>query len=169
MRYLSSFFLLFSSFALASEVDISQTDIIPRSINFIIFVLILWFLFAGKLKAFLQERREKISLQFSEVQDKLKIAKKEKEQALRKLEEAKETAAEIIANAKKESYLVAQKIEEQTRADIEVMMKNAEALMSFETKQMEKEVVMEVLDEVFAENRLDAHAYGSILEKRLAK
>lgn len=167
MRIILCFFVAFSSLIFASAVDISKTDIVERSINFIIFIAILWYLLAGKLKAFFGARREKIAQRLSEVQEKLKIAKNNKEQALRKLEEAKEQASQILANAKKEAYLIAQKIEEQSSVDIEIMRKNSEILMEFEQRKMEKEVVDEVLQEVFAQSKLNTTEYVNILEKKV--
>lgn len=167
MRIVINFFLLFSTFLFASAVDLSQTDMLERTINFVIFIAILWYFFAAKAKEFFVSRREKIADRLSEVQEKLKIAKNDKEQALRKLEEAREKAAEILEIAKKEAYMVAQKIEEQTSVDIETMRKNTEVLMDFEQRKMEKEVVEEVLQEVFLQSELNTTEYINILEKKV--
>ncbi len=155
------------SVAYAAAVDISQTDIKWRVINFVIFVAIVWVLVAKHAKAFFAARREKISLQLSEMQERLKEVKIQKEQALRRLEEAKKDALEIIASAKKEAYLLTQKIEEQSRYDIENLIKNTENLMEFEQRRMEKEVISEVLDEVFKKTQLHSADYGAIIEKKV--
>lgn len=167
MRLFLLTILSFCSFLGASEVNIADTDMVARVINFVIFAVILWFLVAKRAKAFFGERRNKIADRLIEVQEKLKSAKNSKEQALRKLEDAKERAAEIVANAKKESYMIAQKIEEQSSIDIENMMKSTEALMAFEQKKMEKEVVSEILEEIFSESKLNATEYVRILEKKV--
>lgn len=167
MRYILGLFFLCCVTVNAASVGILETDFIARSINFVIFVLIVWVLVAKKAKAFFSERTMGISEKLSEIQTKLKSAKSQKEHALRRLQEAKENAAEITANAKKESYLVTQKIEEQFGKDIEVMMKNTEILMEFERKQMEKEVVAEVLDEIFMESKISGAEYGRIIEKKV--
>ncbi len=167
MRYILSLSLLCCVFLNAAAVDISDTDFIARLINFIIFVIIVWMLIAKRAKVFFNERSRAISDQLSEVQVKLKNAKNQKEQALRRLQEARENAAEILANAKKESYLVVQKIEEQSGHDIEVMIKNTELLMEFEQKRMQRAVVSEVLDEIFSESKISSSEYGSIIEKKV--
>lgn len=167
MRYILSFCLLYCVFLNAAAVDISETDFVARLINFVIFVVIVWMLIAKKAKMFFSERSRSISDQLSEVQVKLKNAKNQKEQTLRRLQEARESAAEILANAKKESYLVAQKIEEQSGHDIEIMMKNTELLMEFEQRRMEKAVIDEVLDQIFAESKISASEYGNIIEKKV--
>lgn len=167
MRYILGLILFSLTFLFANAIDFSQTDFIERSINFVIFVIILWLLLAKKAKAFFLARSERISNQLLEVQEKLKIAKNHKEQALRRLEEAKENATEILANAKREAYMIEQKIEEQSRRDIENMIKNTELLMDFEQKRMEKEVVDEVLEEVFSQSTLNTAEYVNIIEKKV--
>ncbi len=167
MQYVLGFFVLAYAMASATPLDLSQTDLIERSINFILFLIIVWLLLARRTKEFFLARSQKISNQLSEVQEKLKLAKNSKEHALRKLEEAKENAAEILANAKKEAYMIEQKIEEQSRVDIENMIKNTESLMEFEQKRMEKEVVHEVLQEVFLQSKLNTADYVSIIEKKV--
>lgn len=167
MRFFLLTFGAFSSVFASMDVQLADTDFLERAINFIIFVAILWFLVAKKAKAFFNTRRDKIAERLLEVQEKLKQAKKNKEQALRKLEEAKEVAAEIIANAKREAYMIAQKMEEQSSIDIENMIKNTENLMEIEQKKMEKEVVSEILEEVFKESKINAAEYVKILEKKV--
>ncbi|PAF48588.1 hypothetical protein BKH46_00525 [Helicobacter sp. 12S02634-8] len=155
---------------LGSEVDISDTDIVERIVNFVIFIAILWYLAADKLKELFATRRENIAKKLEEVQDKLKTAKKAKEQALRKLEESKSKATDMVATAKKEAYLVMQKIEEQSRVDIENIIKNNEILMDFEQKKMEREVVEEILTELFKTKvgTFETSDYIHILNKKVA-
>ncbi|WP_180675671.1 F0F1 ATP synthase subunit B [Helicobacter sp. 11S03491-1] len=163
--------LLFCTSCLfAQEVNISDTDIVERVINFVIFLAILWYFVADKLKQIFVSRREGIAKKLNEVQDKFKNAKKEKEQALRKLEEAKEKASDMLAIAKKEAYLIAQKIDEQSKSDIEHLIKNNEILMDFEQKKMEKQVVDEILSELFKTktSSLEISDYIHILNKKVA-
>ncbi|CBG39693.1 F0F1 ATP synthase subunit B [Helicobacter mustelae] len=164
---LASLCALFGASEHLLEVEFADSDFIARLINFVIFVAIVWLLLAKRMKMFFGERKNKISQKLLEVQERLKVAKSNKEQALRKLEEARERANKILANAKKESYTITQKIEQQSSADIENMMKSVENLMEFEQKKMEKEVVMEVLDEVFGESKINSQEYVKILEKKV--
>ncbi|PAF44218.1 F0F1 ATP synthase subunit B [Helicobacter sp. 11S02596-1] len=169
MKYIL-FLLLPASLLFGADVNVSDTDIVERVINFVIFVAILWYLVADKLKNVFATRREKISKRLDEVQDKLKTAKKAKEQALRRLEEAKEKASDMVATAKKEAYLVMQKIDEQSKIDIENIMKNNETLMDFEQKKMEREVVEEILLELFKTKigSFETSDYINILNKKVA-
>lgn len=173
MRYLWRYVLAFAclgSIAYASSVDISQTDFSERAINFVIFVAILWYLAADKLKALLKNRQQGIASRFEEVQDKVKAAKKSREQAQKNLEEAQKKAAEIVSTAKKEAVIVAQKYEEQCNADIENMKKSHDALMHFEQRKAQAEVVESVLDEVFGgeAGKIQTEEYVRILNKKVA-
>ena len=99
---------LFSAAAFASEMA-AHTDIVPRTINFLIFVAILWYLAGNKIINFFKQRQENIAKRFQEVQSKLKEAKTKKETLKAELENAKAKAEEIVNNAKEE----AKHIEEQ--------------------------------------------------------
>lgn len=164
--------ILFFTLSLVSlysaPVDISHTDLIPRVINFVIFCIILWLLLSKKIRTFLSNRSNLISHQLSEIQDRLKVAKSEKERALVRLQEAKESANNILAVGKKESYLVAQKIEDQFGNDVELMRRNAEAFMELERRRMYREVISEVLDEVFVDVQLSSEDYARILHRRIS-
>lgn len=156
--------------ASASEVNIAQTDFSERVINFVIFLAILWYLGAHRLKALLQARRDGISKRFDEVQNKISAAKKAKEQAQKQLGEAQKRAADIIATAKKEAIVIAQKYEEQCSADIESMIKSNESLMFFEQRKAKVELVESVLKELFNSEVADINAeeYVRILSKKVA-
>ncbi|MDO7252748.1 F0F1 ATP synthase subunit B [Helicobacter cappadocius] len=169
MKYIL-LFLLGSSMLFAADVNISQTDIVERTINFFIFLAILWYFVADKLKYIFTNRREQIVLRLNQTQEKLKIAKKAREEAIKRLDEAKERATDMVALAKKEAYLVSQKLDEQFKLDVENMIKNNEALMEFERKRMEKKVVEEILSRLFQTDAssFDVSKYVNILNKRVA-
>lgn len=170
MKYIFLFLLSFSILLGADNVNISETDIVQRVINFVIFIAIIWYFVADKLKKMFSDRREGIVKKLQDVQDQLKEAKKSKEQALRKLEESKERALDMIATAKKEAYLITQKIDEQSRIDIEHIIKSNENLMDFEQKKMEKEVIDEILNELFKTEvcTFETADYVNILNKKVA-
>ncbi|PAF52734.1 F0F1 ATP synthase subunit B [Helicobacter sp. 13S00477-4] len=168
MKYLFCF-LFGASFLFGADINLSDTDIVERVINFVIFIAIIWYLLADKLKKLFSDRRESIAKKLDEVQEKLKIANKTKEQALQKLEEAKEKAIDIVAIAKKEAYLIVQKIDEQSKVDIENLIKNNEILMDFEQKKMEKEVIQDILFELFSqEASFENSDYLNILNKKVS-
>lgn len=170
MKYILLFLLGTSFLFAASDVNISQTDIVQRVINFVIFIAILWYFVADKLKKMFSNRREQIVNRLNQAQDKLELAKKSKKEALKKLEETKERAAQMIALAKKEAYMISQKFDEQFKLDVENMIKSNEILMEFEQKQMERKVVEEVLCELFKTqaSSFEVSKYVNILNKKVA-
>lgn len=152
-----------------SEVALSQSDFIERLINFLIFVLIFWYFGAGKIKEIFTGRTKSISEAFERAQEEAQKIKREKEKAKFELEEAKQKASEIIALAKRESYMIAQKFED--RLDREVKSLN----LSYEQKIAQEEKMM-VEEEVYAvlqgfQNYLDTKTckdyYGEVLCKGL--
>ncbi|MDU7693525.1 MAG: hypothetical protein E7K04_04720 [Helicobacter sp.] len=166
MRFL---FLLFLNISFASEVAFKDTDFVLRGINFIIFAIILYLLFNKRLRAFLSQRTNRISQQLNEVQIKLKQTKNAKEKALKQLQIAKENALEITNQAKKEIYVITQNIETQNAQNIQNMIKSTDALIALERKKMEKQVVSEVLEEIFAQNKLSEKQYVQIIDSNINK
>lgn len=151
-------------------VDIAHTDFSERVINFAIFLAILWYLGAHRLKALLQNRQQAISSRFEQAQEKINEARKSREQAQKQLEEAQKKAADIIATAKKEAVIIAQKYEEQCSADIENLIHSSESLMFFEQRKARVELVESVLKELFNSNEvdIDTQEYVRILSKKVA-
>ena len=149
MKKIIAFFGIFGVFALAS--DISHTDIIPRTINFIIFVAILWYLAGNKIIAFFKQRKENIAKKFSEIENKLKESKLRKEALKAELENAKVKAKEIIENAKNESEVISQKIKAQTEEEIKILEKQFEEFKVLEENKIKKEAVKEFMDKILDE------------------
>lgn len=161
-----------SSILFASQdgvVDISKTDIFERLVNFIIFVILLWYLVADKLKAILSARSINIANKLSESQIKTKEARSKKEKAKIQLEEAKQRAKEIVEAAKKEALVSEKEIEEKTKEQILYIAKNNENSMKFQAKIFQKEIVQEILQEILYSNKihLTSNDYINILEKKV--
>ncbi len=164
------FLILLPALMFGNEVDIANSDIIERTINFIIFAVILWYLLANRLKTMLKARQDGISSQLNAVQEKLAQSQLKKEEALKALEAAKQQADDIINSAKKESIIITNHIEEQCNNDIEILKKNHQELLDFEQKKMKKAVINDVLDELLNNNNitLSKKDYIDILRKRVA-
>ena len=75
--------------ALFANEGAVETDIVQRTVNFIIFAGILWYLLADKIKAFFAERSLSIQSELDKVQDTLKASQEKVKDAQKKLEEAK--------------------------------------------------------------------------------
>lgn len=147
-----------------------ETDIVERTINFVIFIAIFYYLAADKIKAIFVARQESIAAELEKVQEKLKESKKAKEQAQKRFEESKRMAEDVILTAKKEVVLLTQKVEDSTKSDIENLIRQYNDSMEFEKRKAERAIIDEILAELFESDatKLDKSAYSEILLKKVA-
>ncbi|AGT74434.1 F0F1 ATP synthase subunit B [Helicobacter pylori] len=162
-------FLILLSPLGAMELDISQTDIIERSLNFLLFVGILWYFLAKKLRSFLHAKSLEISKRLEEIQAQLKVSKENKKKLLKELEQAKEKAELIVSDANKEAYTITQKYELQTKTDVENLIKNSKALMDLEVKKIKRELVEGVFKDLRESKKVSFSSQDcvNILKQRL--
>jgi len=158
------FLSLFGVFAFASEAA-GHTDIIPRTINFLIFVAILWYLAGNKIVNFFKQRRENIAKKFQEIEEKLKESKARKEALKAELENAKVKAREIVENAKKEAELLESKIKAQTEEEIKILQKQFEEFKKYETQKAKKEVVEAFLNETLRDIHITSEDAAKLILK----
>ncbi|GAA8567787.1 F0F1 ATP synthase subunit B [Helicobacter pylori] len=162
-------FLILLSPLCATGLDISQTDIIERSLNFLLFAGILWYFLAKKLRSFLRSKSLEISKRLEEIQAQLKVSKENKKKLLKELEQAKEKAELIISDANKEAYTITQKYELQIKMDVENLIKNSKALMDLEVKKIKRELVESVFKDLRESKKVSFNAQDcvNILNQRL--
>ena len=146
------------------------TDIIPRTINFLIFASILYYLIADAAKNFYFGRKNSIANKLDSIQMKLKESNSKKESALQKVEEAKVNARMLIETAKKEAVLLSEKIAADAEQEIENLEKALHDKVSIEERKMQRNAVNEVLDELFKEGSIaiDHNEMVKIINKKVA-
>ncbi len=158
--------LVLSGVALfANEAANGGTDIIPRTINFLIFVALLWYLVGDKIKRFFAERRESIARKFQEIEEKLKESKAKKEVLKAELEEAKKLAEEIIKTAKKEAELVESKIKAQVEEEITLLQKHFEEFKESEIRKTKQEAVKEFMEEILKDIHITSEDAAKLILK----
>lgn len=147
-----------------------STDIIPRTINFLIFAAILYRYVAGPLKNFFKGRREEIVDTLKSIQDKVEESKKAKAEALKKLEDSKLLAKSIVEDAKNEAELITQKIKNELENELELLDKYHEERCEIERRKMVKTVVAGTVNSLFAENlqTFDNSELVNIVMKKVA-
>lgn len=152
------------------SLDVSNTDIIERLINFIIFVALLWYLVANKLKAILKQRSDDIASKHTLAQDRIKISHQNKAQALERLKVAKQKAQDIISTAKKEAYIISSQIDENTKEQIQHIIKSTDEAMTLEYRALQKKIVANILKETFESKSLalSSKDYVNIINKRVS-
>ncbi|MBS4269424.1 F0F1 ATP synthase subunit B [Campylobacter vulpis] len=138
--------------AVAAPSGGGEYDIIPRTVNFVIFAVILYYLLVNPVRHFYKSRILKISSRLDEIQKKLLESKSKKLDMMKKLEEAKANAAEALIVSKKEAEILANGIREELQEELALLDRHFEEQKEYELRKMEKEVISQVLAELFDEN-----------------
>jgi len=147
-----------------------ESDFWPRVINFAIFAALLYYLIANPIKNFFKGRSEGIAAQLSEIEKKLQAAKDEKKEAQNRLDESKKRAEAILADAKAEAIILAEKIATSNQNELALLDKQLEEKMSLE----ERKAAREAIDEILSENitaddiMLDEAKVVEIISKKVA-
>jgi len=131
-----------------------STDIIPRTVNFLIFAAILYYFVANPIKDFFTGRKNSIASRLNSIQEKLKESSNQKTQAKELVEKAKIEAKSIMEVGKDETELLKAKILENLKMDMENLEKGFDDQTSIEQRKMTRAAILEVLDEVFAKDSL---------------
>ncbi|WP_456479260.1 F0F1 ATP synthase subunit B family protein [Nautilia sp.] len=155
-----------SVIAFANEAAASGgTDIVARTINFLIFVAILWYLVGNKIVSFFKNRKEEIASRFQEVENKLKEAKLKKEELRAKLEEAKIKAAEIIEDSKKEAEFIYGSVIEEAKNELALMEKHFEEAKTAEIRKAKREAIKAFLEDVLKDVHLTSEDAAKLVLK----
>jgi F-type H+-transporting ATPase subunit b len=147
--------VVFATSLFASGGGNGETDIIPRTVNFLIFAGILYYLIADKIKAFFSGRVENIKGDMEKVQELLKDSKKKKEEAQQKVEEAKKIAEDLVASANKEAKSISEKIDQNVKTEIENLVKQNVEAMELEKRKVVKSVAQEVIEELLKDDAIN--------------
>lgn len=117
------FMLMISTYALASSgsAEHADTDIVQRTVNFLLFAGLIWYLVAEPAKSYFASRSNAIADEMKKVQDKLKESVSLKKEVVAKVSAAEKFAEELAINSKKENKILSDTIMAQCDADMEVM------------------------------------------------
>ncbi|MCI4407183.1 MAG: F0F1 ATP synthase subunit B [Sulfuricurvum sp.] len=163
--------LLLSAYLFGSDAHAEgSTDIIQRTVNFLIFAGIMVYILAEPLKNYFGGRSAAIANELEKVQERLRESKRLKEAAEHKVEEAERFAAELAESSKKENKILADKILAQCEQELEMIAKQNDVLMELEKRKMVREVVSEVMNDVMnsSNDALGKEAMTEILKKKVA-
>jgi F-type H+-transporting ATPase subunit b len=164
MKKIALLSLIFSAVLFANEAA-GGTDIVPRTINFLIFVAILWYLVGNKAVEFFKNRRESIAAKFQEVENKLRESKAKKEELEGKLEETKVTAKNIVEDAKNEATVIYNKIMEQGKLELVGMDKLFEIYKESEIRKAKREVVKVYLENILKDIHISSEDAAKLILK----
>ncbi|MBL0686593.1 MAG: F0F1 ATP synthase subunit B [Sulfurospirillum sp.] len=168
LKYL--LFFLIPTILLASDGGSGETDIVSRTINFIIFVSIMYYLLADHAKNFYKNRIANIADSLDSIQVKVKESVMAKQSAQAKVEEAKINASVLLETSKKEAKLIAIKIENNTNRELQILEKSFQEKTDIEKRRMARDVATKVLEEVFDKDSIsiDKAELVKIIMKKVA-
>ncbi|PID48265.1 MAG: F0F1 ATP synthase subunit B [Proteobacteria bacterium] len=164
-------FCLFVPLALfASSGGGTDYDIVERTINFLIFFGILFYLISNQVKTAYKERIASIANRLESVQVALKNSEQKKETAKKKLEKAKKDAKDLLITSQKEVEILVDKLNENVQSDVANLEKSYKDRMSIEERHMKRKVISEILDEMFDGKSLavDRKEFVNIILKKVA-
>lgn len=163
---------MISTYALASGHggEDAQTDIIQRTVNFLLFAGLVWYLIAEPVKNYFSARSQAIADELQKVQERLNESISLKKEALSKISDAEKYAAELEISSKKENKLINDKIMAQCESDLETLSKHHASLIDFEQRKMVRTVVEDVLSEVLSQSAdsFDKEAMANVILKKVA-
>lgn len=162
--------LMISTCALASSAENAGTDIIQRTVNFLIFAGLIWYLVAEPVKNFFTSRSQNIADELQKVQDKLNESIALKKEALARISDAEKYKEKLVISAKKENKIINDNIMLQCDVELENLTKQHISIMNFEQRKMSRNVVEVVLNEVLSQSSdsFDKKAMADVILKKVA-
>ena len=138
-----------SLFAVSGGTDY---DIVPRTVNFLIFFEILLYFVAKPAKEFYQNRISKIASRLEDIQ--------------KRVLESKE-ALVAKESAKKEAEIIALKIKNETKNELALLDKQLNESMEYEERKMQREVISELLNETFDKLKFSQEELTQLMLKKV--
>lgn len=162
--------LMISTYALASDTEHAGTDIVQRTVNFVLFAGLIWYLIAEPVKNYFAGRGQGIASELQKVQDKLNETIALKKDAQSKISEAQKFAEELVVSSKKENKILNDNIMNQCNVDLDILSNQQVSLMDFEQRKMVRNVVEETLNEVLSQSSqsFDKEAMANVILKKVA-
>jgi F-type H+-transporting ATPase subunit b len=161
---------MISTYALASSAEDAGTDIVQRTVNFVLFAGLVWYLVAEPVKNYFVSRSQAIADELKKVQDKLNETIALKKEALSKISDAEKYADTLAAASKKENKIINDNIMTQCDVELEILSKQHATLKEFEQRKMVRNVVKDVLNQVLTQssNDFDIEAMANVILKKVA-
>ena len=161
---------MMSTLALASNAEHAGTDIVQRTVNFLLFAGLIWYLIAEPAKNYFASRSQSIEDEMQKIQDKLKETISLKKDALTKISDAEKFAEDLVVSSKKENKILNDNIMTQCDVDLELVIKQQNNLMDFEQRKMVRSVVEDTLNDVLTQSSdsFDKEAMANVILKKVA-
>jgi F-type H+-transporting ATPase subunit b len=138
----------------ASDSHSVNTDIVERTVNFIIFVSISYYVLADKAKDFFSSRANDIKSKLEQVKELKAKSEAKKNKAQEKFDNATQLAVQLVEDAKSDINSIKTTIEDNINHDIKQLSKSLDEKCDIETKKMKKEIVEEILEELMNDENI---------------
>ncbi len=166
------FMLMISTYAFASggSAEGAGTDIVQRTVNFVLFAGLVWYLVAEPVKNYFVSRSQAIADELKKVQDKLNETLALKKEALSKISDAEKYVDGLAISLKKENKIINDSIMTQCEGELETLSKQHTVMKEFEQRKMVRNVVKDVLNQVLAQSSddFDIEAMANVILKKVA-
>ena len=161
---------MISTYAFASEAGHGETDIVQRTVNFLLFAGLVWYLVGEPVKNYFASRSQDIADELKKVQDRLDESVALKKDALAKISNAEKFAEDLVVTSKKENKIINDNIMTQCDLDLEVLSKQSASGRDFAQRKMVRNVVEDVLKETLAQSsdNFDKEAMANVILKKVA-
>ncbi|GHS89368.1 hypothetical protein FACS189487_09460 [Campylobacterota bacterium] len=162
--------LFLTAIGAACAGDGGGVDIGWRTLNFVIFAALVYWLFAGFFKKFFGERSQSIALMFERAQDRAKEARLNREKAQADLALAKESAEAILKSAHEEAAILTDRTARKMEEEIKILHKLKEESRVVSENKMIRTVVARTLGEILSSGDIlnNQDAIVENLRKRVA-
>ena len=162
--------LMISTYALASEAEHAGTDIVQRTVNFILFAGLVWYLVGEPVKNYFASRSQGIADELKKVQEKLDESLARKQEAMAKIFEAEKYAEDLANSSKKENKIINDSIMAQCDIELENIAKQNISKKEFEERKMVREVVENIIEETLNQSAgsFDREAMANVILKKVA-
>ena len=159
-----------STIALASDAGNTGTDIVQRTVNFVLFAGLVWYLVAEPAKAYFASRSKAIADDLKRVQDRLNESIALKKEALAKISDAEKFAEDLAVSSKKENKIINDNMMVQCDTELEAISKQHVSLTEFEQRNMVRNVVEEIVKETLSQtgSSFDKEAMANVILKKVA-
>lgn len=161
--------LTVSTYALASSGE-AGTDIVQRTVNFLLFAGLIWYFVAEPAKAYFSGRSQGIADELQKVKDRLNESDNLKKEAHAKVVEADKFVKDLVESSKKEYKIINDNIIAQCEVDLENLTSQQKSVMDFEQRKMVRSVIEDTVSSLLADasGDFDQEAMANVILKKVA-
>lgn len=155
---------------LFSYDNVLDTDIVARTINFIIFAVIMYILISKPLKDFLKSRQNSISEKFTDYEEKYTLLKRQFQKTKDKHNSISTKTKELIIQAHKEAKEIEKTKLEELEQTLVNMKKSSNSYLTNKQSMAKQKIIECFIEDIFESNELQLKLsdFVNIIEKKVS-